>query len=139
MAATLRTLRAPASTGIRPRSAPAPVPARAVSMRLSKTELKDALADAMQITRKEASEAVDTVLDIIMSSVEAGDDVTLTGFGSFKKRERAARTGRNPQTGEPLQIPAKAAPAFTAGKVFKDRVAGVNKDGAAAAAAAKKK
>ena len=134
MAASLRALRAP--TGIRPRAAPAPVPARAVAMRLSKTELKDALADSMQITRKEASEAVDTILDIIMSNVEAGEDVTLTGFGTFKKRLRAARTGRNPQTGAALQIPAKSAPAFTAGKLFKARVSGeaaaAAKDGAAA-------
>jgi DNA-binding protein HU-beta len=68
---------------------------------------------------KQAGEFIDALLDEIMLSVAEGQDVTIPGFGSFKKRTRAARTGRNPSTGEALQIPETDAPSFSAGTVFK--------------------
>jgi DNA-binding protein HU-beta len=64
------------------------------------------------------------LVEAIMEAVVAGEKVTLVGFGSFERRERSAREGRNPQTGETLQIAATKVPAFSAGKLFKERVAG---------------
>lgn len=71
------------------------------------------------LSAKQAGEILDHILDEIMLSVAEGHSVTIPGFGSFKKRTRAARTGRNPATGAPLDIPQTDAPAFTAGTVFK--------------------
>jgi DNA-binding protein HU-beta len=72
-----------------------------------------------ELTNKQAVEIIDTLLDDIMLSVAEGDTVTIPGFGTFKKRHRAARKGRNPTTGEELDIAAKDAPAFSAGTAFK--------------------
>ena len=73
-------------------------------------------------TKKEAQEAVDCVFSSITKAMKAGDTVTLVGFGTFKVVERKARKGRNPQTGEEIDIQASKAPKFTAGKALKEAV-----------------
>jgi DNA-binding protein HU-beta len=90
---------------------------------LNKAELIDAAADRAEIAKNSMSEALDAVLQTITETVARGDKVTLTGFGTFERRHREARTGRNPQTGAEMQIPAQHSPAFKAGKAFKDAVA----------------
>ena len=89
---------------------------------MNKTELIDAVAEATDSSKAAASKAVDAVLDTITNSLKGGDQVTLVGFGTFLVRDRAARTGRNPQTGETINIAASKAPAFKAGKALKDAV-----------------
>ncbi len=89
---------------------------------MNKSELVSAVADKAGITKKCAGEAVDAVLGVIVDGVSKGEDVAITGFGTWKVVERAARTGRNPQTGEAITIPAKKAVAFKAGKTLKDSV-----------------
>lgn len=89
---------------------------------MNKSELIDAVADDTGLSKAEAGRAVDSVLNSITGALKRGDQVTLVGFGSFMVRQRAARTGRNPQTGGTLQIPASKAPAFRAGKALKDAV-----------------
>lgn len=89
---------------------------------MNKTELIDAVADSADLSKADATRAVDAVVDNITETLRKGDSVTLVGFGTFEVRERAARTGRNPQTGETIQIKASKAPAFKAGKAFKDAV-----------------
>ncbi|KAI8474521.1 MAG: DNA-binding protein HU [Monoraphidium minutum] len=76
----------------------------------------------------DTTRAVDALLDAIIDNVAAGKEVAITGFGSFKPRERKARTGRNPKTGAEIKIPAKVAPVFSAGKTFKDVVSGEKKE-----------
>jgi len=73
-------------------------------------------------TKKEAQAAVDCIFDIITKALKKKQDVTLVGFGTFKVSKRAARTGRNPQTGEAIKIKAKSVPKFVAGKALKDAV-----------------
>ncbi len=90
---------------------------------MNKGELVDAVAEKANVTKKQAEAALTAVFDVIQSSVAAGDKVTLVGFGSFEARERQAREGRNPKTGEAMTIPATKVPAFSAGKLFKDKVA----------------
>jgi DNA-binding protein HU-beta len=90
---------------------------------MNRGELVDAIAAKAEVTKKDADTLIGAVLDTIMEAVAAGDKVTLVGFGSFEARERAAREGRNPQTGKTLQIPATTVPGFSAGKQFKDLVA----------------
>lgn len=77
------------------------------------------IADNEGMSKKQAGDFIDALLDEIMLSVAEGHTVTIAGFGTFKKRTRAARTGRNPATGAPLDIPETDAPAFSAGTVFK--------------------
>lgn len=89
---------------------------------MNKQQLIDAAADASGMGKSEVGQALDGVLRTITDALKAGDKVTLTGFGSFEVRERAARTGRNPQTGATMQVPASRAPAFKAGKALKDAV-----------------
>jgi len=89
---------------------------------MNKSELIDTVASSADISRADASRAVDAVLDTVTESLRKGDSVTLVGFGTFEVRERAARSGRNPQTGETIQIKASKSPAFKAGKAFKDAV-----------------
>lgn len=89
---------------------------------MNKTELVDAVADAANLSKADAGRAVDAVVDSITNSLKAGDTVTLVGFGTFLVRARAARTGRNPQTGATIEIKAANAPAFKAGKALKDAV-----------------
>jgi DNA-binding protein HU-beta len=90
---------------------------------MNKSELVDAIAAKADVTKKQADEILTTLVETIMDTVAAGDKVTLVGFGVFEARQRQAREGRNPSTGKPIQIPATTVPAFSAGKVFKERVA----------------
>lgn len=89
---------------------------------MNKAQLIDAVADATDISKASASRAVESVLDIITSSLKKGDSVTLVGFGTFTTRNRAARSGRNPRTGATIQIPASTLPVFKPGKALKDAV-----------------
>jgi DNA-binding protein HU-beta len=89
---------------------------------MNKTELRDAVAEASGLSGAQAESAVNAVLDAITSALASGDKVTLTGFGTFETRERAARRGRNPQTGEELEIAASTAPAFKPGALLKQAV-----------------
>lgn len=92
---------------------------------MNKLQLTDALAQKVEgMTKKEAAEAVNAILDVIAEALAAGDDVKITGFGSFEVKARAARTGRNPKTGETVAIPASKYVAFSAGSVLKDKVNG---------------
>ncbi|MEA5599122.1 HU family DNA-binding protein [Rivularia sp. UHCC 0363] len=91
---------------------------------MNKGELVDAIASSSELPKKDADAILSAAIDVIMEAVASGDKVTLVGFGSFERRERAAREGRNPQTGEALQIAATRVPAFSAGKLFKERVSG---------------
>jgi DNA-binding protein HU-beta len=89
---------------------------------MNKGDLVDAVADATGDSKAAASAAVDAVLDSITGALKKGDKVQISGFGTFEVRARAARQGRNPQTGEAIQIAASKAPAFKAGKALKDAV-----------------
>ena len=89
---------------------------------MNKTELIDAVAEGADVSKAAATRAVDTMLDSISKSLANGDQVTLVGFGTFSVKDRAARTGRNPRTGEPIDIPAAKVPGFKAGKALKDAV-----------------
>ncbi|MEE8285964.1 MAG: HU family DNA-binding protein [Gammaproteobacteria bacterium] len=87
---------------------------------MNKAELIDAVADAADISKAAAARSVDTVLEVITESLKKGSAVTLVGFGTFNIRRREARTGRNPRTGEPIQIKASNLAVFKAGKGLKD-------------------
>ncbi|OUB08486.1 HU family DNA-binding protein [Bacillus cereus] len=89
---------------------------------MNKTELVQKVALESELTKKEASLAVDAVFQSIQHALQNGDNVQLLGFGTFEVRERAAREGRNPQTGESMTIPASKVPAFKAGKALKEAV-----------------
>lgn len=89
---------------------------------MNKTELINAVAEKTDLSKKDATGAVDAVFDIITGSLEKQEKVQLIGFGNFEVRERAARKGRNPQTGEEIEIPASNVPAFKPGKALKDAV-----------------
>ncbi len=87
---------------------------------MNKAELIDAVADAADISKAAAARSVDTVLEVITGSLKQGNAVTLVGFGTFNVRRREARTGRNPRTGEPIQIKASNLAVFKAGKGLRD-------------------
>ena len=89
---------------------------------MNKAELIDAVAEGADISKAAATRAVDTVIDSVTNTLKAGDQVTLVGFGTFSVRPRAARQGRNPRTGETINIPASNNPSFKAGKALKDAV-----------------
>ncbi len=89
---------------------------------MNKAELIDAVASSADLSKADATRSVDAVIDTITETLRKGDSVTLVGFGTFEVRARAARAGRNPQTGETIQIKASNSPAFKAGKAFKDAV-----------------
>jgi DNA-binding protein HU-beta len=89
---------------------------------MTKTELVTYVAENTDLTKKDASKAIDAVFAGIEESLKKGDKVQLIGFGNFEVRERAARKGRNPQTGEEIEIAASKAPAFTPGKSLKESV-----------------
>lgn len=91
---------------------------------MNKSELIEATAEAAEISKAAAERALSAVIDAIVTTVAKGDAVTLIGFGTFKSSQRAARTGKNPKTGEPLKIAATTVPKFTAGATFKTAVAG---------------
>ena len=89
---------------------------------MNKTDLIDAIASAAELNKKQAKAALEATLDAITGSLKKGEPVQLIGFGNFEVRERAARKGRNPQTGKEIDIPASKVPAFKAGKALKDAV-----------------
>ena len=89
---------------------------------MNKTELIDAVADEAEVSKAEAGRAVDAVISSITKALKKGDSVTLVGFGTFQVRKRAARTGRNPKTGDTIKIAASKNPSFKAGKALKDAV-----------------
>lgn len=95
---------------------------------MNKSELQERLAERTGLTKAQAGEAVNSLFNaedgILSQALKQGEKVTITGFGSFEVRERAARTGRNPRTGKEIEIAASKAPAFRAGKGLKDSIGG---------------
>lgn len=89
---------------------------------MTKVELIAAVATNAGLTKKDAEKAVSATLDVITDALKNGKKVSLVGFGTFEVRERKERQGRNPQTREPMTIPASKLPAFSAGKALKDAV-----------------
>ena len=89
---------------------------------MNKSELIDAIAESADISKAKAGAALDAVTAGITGALKSGDSVSLVGFGTFSVKERAARTGRNPQTGATIQIKASKVPGFKAGKALKDAV-----------------
>ena len=89
---------------------------------MNKAELIETVAKAAKVTKVDAEMMLNATLDAIKKSVKKGDDVTLIGFGTFTKAKRKARTGRNPQTGKEIKIPAMQVPKFRPGREFKDTV-----------------
>ena len=89
---------------------------------MNKEELVQEIAKKAKVTQKEAAEVLNGLVETVQKTVAKGEKVTLVGFGTFESRKRAARTGRNPQTGKEIKIAAKTVPAFSAGKKFKELV-----------------
>ena len=89
---------------------------------MNKGELIEAVAQSTDLSRADATRAVDAVLDNVTRTLQRGGSVSLVGFGTFSVKKRAARTGRNPRTGESIQIAASNVPGFKAGKALKDAV-----------------
>ena len=89
---------------------------------MNKTQLIEAIADKSGLKKKEAEAALNAMTAAIAEALKAGEKVQLVGFGTYEVKERAARSGRNPKTGETIQIAASKHPAFTAGKALKDAV-----------------
>ncbi|MUK64783.1 HU family DNA-binding protein [Aliivibrio fischeri] len=87
---------------------------------VNKSQLVDQIAESADISKAAAGRALDALVETVTETLKNGDQVTLVGFGSFVVRERAARTGRNPKTGEAIEISAAKVPAFKAGKALKD-------------------
>jgi DNA-binding protein HU-beta len=90
---------------------------------MNKGELVDKVAEKADVTKKQADAIVTAMFESIMEAVSSSDKVTLVGFGSFESRKRQAREGRNPQTGATMTIPETVVPVFSAGKLFKEKVA----------------
>ncbi|MGD1851886.1 MAG: HU family DNA-binding protein [Cyanophyceae cyanobacterium] len=89
---------------------------------MNKTELVDLISEKAGMTKAQSKAALESILETITESLKEGEPVQLIGFGTFKTNHRAARTGRNPQTGAEIQIAAANVPAFVAGKALKDAV-----------------
>lgn len=89
---------------------------------MNKTQLIEVIADKSGLKKKEAEAALNAMTEAVAEALKAGDKVALVGFGTFEVKARAARSGRNPKTGETIQIAASKHPAFTAGKALKDAV-----------------
>lgn len=89
---------------------------------MNKSELVDAIASGADISKASAGRALDATIDTITETLRKGDQVALVGFGTFTVKDRAARTGRNPQTGKTIEIAAARVPGFKAGKGLKDAV-----------------
>jgi DNA-binding protein HU-beta len=89
---------------------------------MNKAEFTSAVADGAELSKADAGRAVDAVIEVIKKALKNGETVTLVGFGTFSVRKRAARQGRNPQTGATIKIKASKNPAFKAGKALKDAV-----------------
>ena len=91
---------------------------------MNKEELVQEISKKAKVTQKEATEVLNSLVETVQKTVAKGQKVTLVGFGTFEPRKRAARNGRNPQTGKEIKIPAKTVPVFSAGKKFKEVVNG---------------
>ncbi len=89
---------------------------------VNKSELVEAIAGSADISKAAAGRALDAITDSITAALKGGDQVALVGFGTFLVKDRAARTGRNPQTGQPIEIAAAKIPSFKAGKALKEAV-----------------
>jgi len=89
---------------------------------MNKAELIDAVAGSANLTKVDAGRAVDALVDVIAGALKGDDEVVLVGFGTFTVRKRAARSGRNPRTGDIISIPASNLPAFKPGKALRDAV-----------------
>ena len=89
---------------------------------MNKSELIDAVVAAADLSKAAAGRALDAMVDSVTGALKDGDQVVLVGFGTFSVKDRAARTGRNPQTGAPIEIKAARVPSFKAGKALKDAV-----------------
>lgn len=88
----------------------------------NKTDLVDALAEKTSLSKKDAEQVLDAAIQFITQTLKKGEKLTVSGFGSFDVSARAARTGRNPKTGEAIQIPASKNPRFRAGRVLKEAI-----------------
>ncbi|HGJ5866146.1 MAG TPA: HU family DNA-binding protein [Arsenophonus nasoniae] len=89
---------------------------------MNKTELINQIAEKADLTKKDAEKALNSFIETVTEALKAGDEVQLVGFGSFQMKQRAAREGRNPQTGKVIQIAAANVPSFKAGKTLKEAV-----------------
>lgn len=89
---------------------------------MNKSELINAISEESGLTKADAGRALDATLTSVTNALKGGDSISLIGFGTFAVKERSARTGRNPQTGETIQIKASKIPSFKAGKTLKDSV-----------------
>lgn len=89
---------------------------------MNKSELIDAISDRSELSKVQVGQALDALTAVVSEALKQGDQVALTGFGTFLSRRREAREGRNPKTGETIQIAAANVPAFKAGKALKDAV-----------------
>ena len=89
---------------------------------MNKQDLVNAMAEETNLSKKDVESVLNSFVNVVSTALENKDKVQLVGFGTFETRERAARTGKNPQTGEALNIPACIAPAFKAGKALKEKV-----------------
>ena len=89
---------------------------------MKKTDLVAAVAEQSGLSKKDAEKAINATIDTIINAIAEGDKIQLTGFGTFEQRQRNARTGVDPRTGNSIEIPASKVPAFKAGKGFKDIV-----------------
>ncbi len=89
---------------------------------MNKSELVDAIADKAELSKADAGRALDGMIAAVTKALKKGDTVSLVGFGTFSVKKRAARTGRNPATGETIKIKASKTPSFKAGKGFKDAI-----------------
>ena len=94
---------------------------------MNKSALIEAIAKEVGVTKVQAAKSIDTLVSSLVESVSKGEPVTLIGFGTFKSTQRAARTGKNPKTGQPLKIAAATLPKFSAGASFKAAVAKTKK------------
>ncbi|WP_434353810.1 HU family DNA-binding protein [Psychrobacter sp. HD31] len=89
---------------------------------MNKSELIDSIAEKSGLNKTQAGDALNAFMETVGKTLEKGDSISLVGFGTFSVKERKARTGRNPRTGQELKIPASKVPSFKAGKGLKDRV-----------------
>lgn len=89
---------------------------------MNKSQLIDKISENADLSKASAGRALDAIIEAVSDSLKGGDHVQLVGFGTFSVRDRSARTGRNPQTGAEIQIPAAKVPGFKAGKALKDAV-----------------
>lgn len=89
---------------------------------MNKADFVTSVAESAEISKADAGRAVDAMIEVVKKTLKKNDSVTLVGFGTFQVRKRAARTGRNPRTGETIKIKASKVPGFKAGKALKDAV-----------------